>query len=298
LPVEIPENEQPFDTIEFSPSYTPAGRAAPVLGGLRELLGEDIPSMSGSNTLGAARPGAIVLLEHPSRKAGGGKMPILAIGETGDGRSIALGVDGSWRLTWSGEGAKVAGRAFGALWDGLLGWLMRDPRFEAGRAELVSECVAGEPVALTLTRLPGVSGDVEVSIERLGKSTGAPVVKKLQDPAPGPVRVELGSLSPGGYTARIKIGQAPPTRLDFACERGGESWADSRPDPDRLTRIAKLTNGRSVAFNQVNDLPQPESARIAAERHVTPLLPPWGWSALAALFLGAHWFVRRRGGLI
>ena len=130
LPIEIPENEQPFDTVEFSPSYTAAGRAAPVLGALRDLLGDEIPSMTGSNTLGVARPGSIVLIEHPNRKAGAGKMPILALGEAGDGRSIALGVDGSWRLSFSAEGAKVTGRSFGALWDGLLGWLMRDPRFE------------------------------------------------------------------------------------------------------------------------------------------------------------------------
>jgi hypothetical protein len=112
------------------------------------------------------------------------------------------------------------------------------------------------------------------------------------------VRIELDKLGPGGYTAKIKIGQAPPTRLDFACEKGGEAWSDSRPDPDRLERIAKLTNGRSVTFDRVSDLPLPESARVSAERHVTPLLPPWAWTALAAVFLGAHWFVRRRGGLV
>jgi uncharacterized membrane protein len=298
LPVEIPDDEQPFDTVEFSPTYTPAGRAAPVLGALRDLLGEDIPSMTGSNTLGVARPGSIVLLEHPNRKAGATKMPILALGEAGDGRSIALGVDGSWRLSFSSEGAKVAGRAFGALWDGLLGWLMRDPRFEPGRAELIGECVAGEPVAMNLTRLPGATGEITIDVERLGRNTGAPLSKKLPEPPPGPVRIELGKLEPGGYTAKIKIGQAPPTRLDFACEKGGEAWSDSRPDPDRLERIAKLTNGRSVTFERVSDLPLPESARISAERHVTPLLPPWAWTALAAVFLGAHWFVRRRGGLV
>ncbi len=298
LPVEIPENLAWFDTVEFSPEYTEAGRAAPVLGSLRELMGDELPSMTGSNTLGEARPGAIVLLEHPTRKAGAGKMPVLALGEAGDGRTIALGVDGSWRLTWSDEGAKVAGRAFGALWDGLLGWLMRDPRYEAGRAELVGECIAGEPVSISLTRLPGVSGEVEVSVERLGKPSGAPVTKKLPNPPPGPVHIELGSLGPGGYTARIRIGKAPPTRLDFACERGGEAWSDSRPDPERLERISTLTKGTSVAFDRAADLPEPPSARISAERHVTPLLPPWAWTALAALALGAHWFVRRRGGLV
>ena len=47
---------KPFDTTEFVPRYTEAGRAAPVLHGLRELFGDDLPVMVGSNTLGAPRP--------------------------------------------------------------------------------------------------------------------------------------------------------------------------------------------------------------------------------------------------
>ena len=36
---------------------------------------------------------------------------------------------------------------------------------------------------------------------------------------------------------------------------------------------------------------------IAAERHVTPVLPAWLWALGAAMMLGSHWLVRRRGGL-
>ena len=64
-------------------------------------------------------------------------MPVLALGEAGDGRSIALGVDGTHALAFSEFADRAAGRAYGALWDGLVGWLMRDPRYEALRLELV-----------------------------------------------------------------------------------------------------------------------------------------------------------------
>jgi uncharacterized membrane protein len=222
MPIEMPDNEAPFDTAEFSPSYTDDGRAAPVLSALRELFGEELPTMAGSNTLGRARPGSIVLLEHPSRKSGDRKMPVLALGESGDGRSIALGVDGSFRLAWSELAATAAGRGFGALWDGLLGWLMRDPRYEAAHAELDGECIAGDPVALRLTRLPGSEGDVDVTVERLGKNVGAPIKKNVKAPPEGVIEIPLGKLDAGGYTARVRVGRAPPTRLDFACERGGE----------------------------------------------------------------------------
>lgn len=297
VPVELPEAEKPFDTAEFSASYTEAGCFAPVLGPVRALLGDELPQMPGSNTLGPARPGTIVLLEHPRRKLeGGAPMPVLALGEAGDGRSIALGVDGTYRLAWSEAAASVAGRSYGALWEGLLGWLMRDPRYEAARIDLVGDCHAGEPVTLRLTRLPGTRGDVELVVERLG-SSGRRVERKLSAPPEGPVEVTLDALEAGGYAARASIGEAPATRFDFACEKGGAAWSDSRPDPERLEQIAAATRGRAVAAAGAGDLPLPEPTRIAAERHVSPLLPPWAWTVAAAMMLGAHWVLRRRGGL-
>ena len=62
-------------------------------------------------------------------------------------------------------------------------------------------------------------------------------------------------------------------------------------------RISAVTGGKSVRAGGEGELPSPASTRIAAERHVTPILPPWGWTLIAAAFLGAHWLVRRRGGL-
>jgi uncharacterized membrane protein len=297
LPVELSERSEPHDAAEFVPRYTAAGRAAPVLSGLMDLLGEDLPSLTGSNTLGKPRPGSLVLMEHPRRSIDGTAMPVLALGVAGDGRSVALGVDGSHRLAWSELAGSVSGRSFGALWDGLLGWLMRDPRFEVARAEVVGACISDEDTTLRLTRLPGAAGDVEVVVEHLGKDEKKAFEKKLSSPPPGPVDVPLGKLQPGGYVARVRIGDAPPARLDFACEKGGDAWADSRPDPARLERIASVTGGKSVRADAAGSLPLPEATRIAAERHVSPVLPPWVWTLCAAAFLGVHWLLRRRGGL-
>jgi len=297
LPVELSEKLEPADAAEFTPRYTEAGRAAPVLGGVFELLGEELPSMTGSNTLGKPRGASLVLMEHPSRKADNAPMPVLALGESGDGRSIAFGVDGSYRLAWSELAASVSGRAFGALWDGLLGWLMRDPRFEVVRAEVVGACITGEETTLRLTRLPAARGDVDVVVERLGKGTAPALVKKVAEPAPGPLDVSFVGFDPGGYVARVRVGQSPPARLDFACEKGGEAYRDSRPDAPRLERISAVTAGRSVVAGREGDLPLPDATRVAAERHVSPLLPAWAWTLAAAMFLGAHWLFRRRGGL-
>src|SRR5206468_12762784 len=122
-----------------------------------------------------------------------GPMPVLALGEAGDGRSIALGVDGTHALAFSEFADRAAGRAYGALWEGLVGWLMRDPRYEALRLELAGPCIAGLPAKLRLVRLPGSTGDVTVELEHLGRSA-APVTKSVKAPPPGPLELELGVL--------------------------------------------------------------------------------------------------------
>ncbi|HEY3497502.1 MAG TPA: glutamine amidotransferase, partial [Polyangiaceae bacterium] len=296
LPAELPRQGEPYDLRGFVPAYTAAGRAAPTLAGVIELLGDALPRMDGSNTLGRARPGSIVLWEHAERRVDGQPMPVLALAEVGDGRSIALAVDGTHELGFGELAERAGGRAYGALWDGLLGWLMRDPRYEVGHVSLLGACIAGEPVKLSLVPPPGASGEVELELERLGEGTEQPLTRRV--PLQGTsATAEVGPLAAGGYSARMKVGAAPPTRFDFACEDGGLAFRDSRPDPERLERIARVTGGRSVTASGAADLPLPEPTDVTLERHSKPLLPAWIWTLAAAAALGAHWLVRRQRGL-
>lgn len=296
------------DVANVVPAWTDDGRAAPLLAPLHEIVGEELPQMPGTNVLGDVRPGGLVLWAHPTRTTkSGAPMPILAIGDQGDGRSIALGLDGAWQLEFSQLGARTSGRGYGALWDGLLGWLMRDPRFEPGQLELVSPCVADTETKLRV-RLPSGSApkddakakEMSVEVRRLDKQDVPPIRVEVPQRVAGSssaVEISLPPLGAGGYTARLKLGAGPTTRRDFACESGGDEWADSRPDRDRLKALASATGG---SFHDATDdlsLPLPKPAVVSAERHVVPLAPPWAWTLLAAVMLGAHWFARRRSGL-
>ncbi len=175
---------------------------------------------------------------------------------------------------------------------------MRDPRYEALRLELSGPCVAGLPARVRLVRLPGSTGDVSLQLTRLGPQSTPVLLKTVKDPAPGPLELELGVLEAGGYSASARVGAAPPTRFDFACERGGPAWSDSRPDPERLARIAKTSGGRAVSLTNTSDLPVPDPIEVAAERSSVPLLPAWAWTLAASLALGGHWYARRRQGLL
>ena len=291
------------DVANVVPAWTDDGRAAPLLSPLHDVVGEELPQMPGSNVLGDVRPGGLVLWAHPTRTTkSGAPMPILAIGDQGDGRSIALGLDGAWELEFSQLGARTSGRGYGALWDGLLGWLMRDPRFEPGQLELVSPCVADAPTKLRV-RLPSSVAqqkDMTVEVRRLDRQDVPPThvdVPKRSAGSSSAVEITLPPLAAGGYTARLKLGAGPTTRRDFACESGGDEWADSRPDRERLRALASATGG---SFHDATDdltLPLPKPAVVSAERHVVPVAPSWAWSLAAAVALGVHWFARRRSGL-
>ncbi|APR81256.1 Threonine dehydrogenase [Minicystis rosea] len=305
LPVELDSARQAsaVDLSWFSPKITEAGRTAPVLAPLRALIGEDLPDMPGANIVGDALPGATVLMTHPTRRTPkGAPMPILALGESGSGRTMALAIDGSHRLLFSDFAARDAGRAHGAFWDAMLGWLMRDPRFEPAVIDLKGGCIAGEDATVVLRPLAGQRGQAILKIQRLGSTEAMRTREATLDGTGKPVELSIGALEAAGYSAEVEIaaqggGKGPTTRRDFACERGGDEWADSRPDGDRLREIAKATGGKYVTADGAGSLPLPPAVQVASERQVAPLLPAWAWAIGAALMLGAHWIVRRLSGL-
>lgn len=289
------------DTSPFLPQWTAEGRGAPLLGPLRDVLGDELPEAPGANVLGDVRPGGVVLWSHPTRTTkSGARMPVLAVGEEGDGRTVALGMDGAWQLQFSELGARTGGRGYGSLWDGLLGWLMRDPRFEIARMGLPEGCTAGLPSRLH-ARVAQQGGDagsqtIALDVNRIDRPQAS---IHLEQPASdsSSVAFDMPPLAAGAYSAHLRVGRGTVARSDFACEAGGDEWADSRPDPERLASIARASGGTFADASNAETLRLPDSTVISAEQHVSPLAPPWAWSLSAAALLGFHWIARRRVGL-
>lgn len=298
LPVELLAGQEVITHKPFVPKYTAAGRAAPILHNLQLTMGQQLPAMDGANLLGAPRPGASVLWEHPSLTVPDQPdqpMPVLALAEVGDGRTVAISVDGSHQLRFGAVGARTGGRGYADLWEGLLGWLMRDPRYETAQIRLPGACIAGQDRTLEVELPPSSTETVRVELERLGLVTSG--ARLLAPTEGGKGQLFLARrLSAGGYAARVTVGQAPPTRFVFACEAGGQDWADSRPDPDRLRAIARATGGRSVTVGELSSLEPPAAAFVSTHRESRPLLPSWWWAMGAAFMLSAHWLLRRASG--
>jgi uncharacterized membrane protein len=311
------------DPAPFVPSWTTVGRDVPMLGPLRNVVGGELPEMPGANVLEDARPGALVLWSHPRRRTkSGAPMPVLAVSDVGNGRAIALGIDGGWLLDFSDLGTRTGGRAYGALWDGLLGWLMRDPRFEPAQLE-VGACVAQSAAVVAQGAALGAQGhgvdakrdkdvthpkvvvraishekaDITLDVTRMDGSADPVHIERKDVDLGAAVELDLPPLVAGGYSALLKVGDGAATRRDFACEVGGDEWADSRPDPQRLRDIASATGGSFRFADQAGALDLPKATVVSAERHVAPIAPPWVWALLAALAVGAHWYARRKSGL-
>ena len=225
-------------------------------------------------------------------------MPVLAVADVGNGRSIALGIDGGWRFDFSDLGIRTGGRAHGALWDGLLGWLMRDPRFEPAQID-VGRCIAKHGGTITVHATSADRADLQLDVTRtdVAEHDGDVHLTHKNADLGSPTLFTMPPLPAGGYSALLRVGGGATTRRDFACETGGDEWADSRPDNERLRALADETGGSFHWADEAGAITMPKETVVSTERHVAPVAPPWMWALFAAAAVGAHWYARRRSGL-
>jgi hypothetical protein len=175
---------------------------------------------------------------------------------------------------------------------------MRDPRFESAQIELPSGCIADTPSTLRVrTAGAGATGDVSLDARRIDGPADPIHLVREKATLGDTVDFTLPARPAGGYAAVVRALGGPTTTRNFACEAGGDEWADSRPDPDRLRELAEATQGTFAWGDAIADLKLPKPTVVSAERHVAPIAPPWLWALAATVLLGAHWYARRRSGL-
>ena len=304
LPTSLVVSSTPYDAVEFVPRVTSAATQSPILDPLRRLLGERLPNFSGVNTLGPAKAGALVLWEHPQRTFLPGKgatvagpMPVLAVADFVDGRVVELGIDSSFRFAWGDVAAQSSGRAYGAFWEALIGWVMHDAQYASLRGELENECIAGEPFNVRWALPFDTHGVITVQAEHLGKAGGVVAERQARLDGSRAAQLRFPGLPAGGYALVAKLESGTQARLDIACDRGGGAMADSRPDPDRLKAISEVSGAVFADYREVSRIPVPSSYFIDEARTARPLAPAWVWAVIAAALLGTHWLIARSVGL-
>ena len=311
LPVQLGVTADGVDTNGFQPRLTEAGERHPITR-LTADLAENVASWSklspldGVNRTMGARTGAAVLLEHPSLAGAGGEpLPVLAVGEYGDGRSMALAVDSSWRWSFDEAGAGGGNQAYLRFWKNAMRWLIGDPEDQPVTVEVSRDNYEpGQEAVITVrARDIAFAPIASATVEAVVSGPGEKVSLRGVTTADGAVTLTLPAGDRGAH--RVKViargadgGLLGEAQSVYAVTTRDPELDDVEPDPAFLQALAARTGGAYVAPGAwVAPMIDPEAGRKVRDRKETPL-----WSApilviIAVLASAGSWTLRRRAGL-
>jgi uncharacterized membrane protein len=323
LPVDLPQGEGLMTTDAFKPRLTAEGRVHPITSLLldpreNETRWGKLPALEGLNQVQRLRAAAVPLLVHPSLHVDGGKpAPVLAVGEPGKGRTLALLTDSAWHWGIVAAGEGDDGRAFQRFWENAIRWLVRDPaltllHIDLDRAEYrrhQSPSVRVRAMHPDYTPAGGVTVALSVTNAESG-GAASPGAEARTTPASirhqevttdvqGESHVDLGALPAGAYrlTGRATLdGRAVTENKTFVVRVEGKELEDIVSRDDVLRAIADVGGG-SYHRNSLGDVSirDPREVRVGRRQQIQVWSHP-ALLLLALCLLGIEWVVRRRAG--
>jgi uncharacterized membrane protein len=321
LPVEVPamaptsegENDAALTTDSFKPRLTPEGHTHPITSLVlnpreNEAGWARLPALEGINRVPRVKPGAATLLVHPALKGADGKpAPVLAAGDAGKGRALALMTDSAWHWGFLAAGEGDDGRAFQRFWENAIRWLVRDPALTLLRIELArQEYRRDQPITARVramhpdyTPAPGV--DVTLDINPAAQPAGGKPLRSLHvtTDADGEADVDAGLLPPGAYrmTGHATLDGRAATQDQTFVVRAAGPELDDVAARDRVLRELAQVSGGDYSAEKLPRLSVRPSREIRIGRQETVEL----WSRPPLLILGLallvlEWTLRRRAG--
>jgi len=336
LPVRIPPaggDAEMFALGRLRPVLTQAGRRHPVMALSRvaeenQAIWSRLPSLEGANRVEGLAGGAVVLAHGRPERGDGELLPLVVAGTHGQGRSLAVLTDTTWRWTlpFAGQGGDL--RPYNRFWANAMRWLIRDPdqkllrvstdaeRYSAGaqvRAEARVVDRAYRPAAgatVTLTRRLAQGADARG--EPSGES-GSAAGHARGDPSHG--SEVLIADDEGRVVWTVPSGAAGVWELQAQAEVGGELLEDTTiylsgevdaelrevaGRPDLLEQLARSSGGELHTFDDsLSDLRlRPAQVLRVRQRDSRPL---WSHPLVLLLALGlaaGEWWLRQRWGFL
>jgi hypothetical protein len=300
-------------TQEIRPRPTSLGLASPSLQlsdsrvENTKLWGQQLPGIYWWVETPGLRPGARVLLEHPTQTGSQGRpLPLLSLHFVGAGKAMFQAFDGSYRWRYRG-----GDEYFSRYWIQTIRYLSRSKVLGKDRsAELTSdreEYQRGEPVLLRLKFLddrkaPADDEGVSLVLERPGSPRRTLTARRTSD-ARGVFETTLRNLAEGRYRvwlASPTLEGQPPAK-EFAIVSPPGEQARLEMDATELRSAAKISGGKFYTFAEshrlVADLPPGRQVRIES----LPPQPLWNSPLLAGTFillLVAEWLARKKAGML
>ena len=269
-------------------------------------LWRGLPGFFWCAAVAGTRPGTEVLATHPGVRVEGGRMPIIAIREYGNGEVLFMGTDNAWR--WR---KGVEDKYHYRFWGQVARWMAHKRHLAGGRGVrcfvMPEKPVKGHTVTVNATLsdragfpVDGATVTVTASPEN-GKT--APVVFQMTQKERG-WGVYYGEFTPesaGKWKLDIKAANgalSATTRLEVAGERLEVVGRPARSAP--LGGVAKVTKGKFVATDGLDDVIDAVAAMPKALDVVKrfPLWSRWWWAAIMLALLALNWILRKTYGLI
>jgi uncharacterized membrane protein len=314
----LPGPEEPF-----KPDLTEEGRRHPVTqlaesGDQSARLWGELPPISGINLV-KAKPGARVLLAHPLLSVVGENAPLLVVSDEGQGRSMALMTDSSWRWSFEGAGAGLGNRYYERFYTNAVRWLVRDPDLTPVKLSAEQRTVEpGQPAVFDVRARQAdydPAAGAQVTLTVFDAETEKRVAQlRATASKDGTARIEVPDLPGGAYRAVAEAVQSPassgrqeggrPQSLGqaeqaLAVRESGPETDDPLPHPEILEQVAKATGGTHGAladgFPKLKTVHESEEVEIG-RRKEEPLWDNGYALAVIAVLLAAEWFLRRRWG--
>lgn len=294
----------------FKPRLTREGEAHPIFNfsqspeELREAV-SSLPELSGQNWALRAAPGSMVLAENPQAKSEYGPQPLVAIGDFGRGRSLAILTDSLWRWKMPYAASGGPDSFYRDFWSRSLRWLMHDPDMELIRLSTPPKNLRAKGKTTFSARV------LDSSYQ---PASGAEVVGKLFSGDGKALNLRLREVSPGEYsTGEVELPKSGIYRLEAEGRLGGALLGHDElafpvgpesPEPLRvgmdlayLEKLARLSGGSLLSGNEREFFAK---LKEAGEKRIEvvgrKVEEPWATSffLVAALLLFAFdWALRR-----
>lgn len=310
--VVVPDPALPI-TQGFRPRPTPLGLASPALQlgdtpveSLR-IWNERLPPLYWALEVNDLRPGARVLVEHPTRTTTSGQnMPLIALQFVGAGKVVFHATDETWRWRY-----RAGDTYLGRYWIQTIRYLSRSKLLGSDRqVELTVDPPSArrdEAVRLRARFLddrlaPPQDDGVTVVLERDGGQRKQ-ITLRRDAASRGLFEGTVSNLAEGQYRvwlATPTLPGKPPAAQFVVTEPPGEK---SRVEADfaDLRMAAEKTHGKfytwETAGQLLDDLPAGRQVRIES----MPAEPVWNYPLLAAAFvtlLVTEWLLRKYVGLL
>ncbi|MBM74681.1 MAG: hypothetical protein CMK59_04725 [Proteobacteria bacterium] len=302
LPVKLGVESELTSEDKFLPSLTKIGAAHPITQlsispEETRRVWERLPMMDGYNKNMGLASGAAALLVHPTAQINRRKVPILAVRKFGLGRVMSLGVDASWRWSFSEALEGEGNQAYLRFWKNALRWLVADPE---DRSVVVTpskeNALIGEELNISVLARdagyqPVAGADIRVE---LIPPQGERLTFSEQTDASGHFAIPYTPKHYGTHTIRANYGEEYITTIFAATSRDPE-LIEIMPNMFFLEQLAEFYEGKIAKMNEdpLLDKDASRQVKIRNENRIgrTPAV-----LMLLLLTLSLSWFFRRRGG--